>query len=119
MKQNRHIERHQLPYFLKVFNRFTDRPMGYLGNISLDGMLLISQLPLLVGAKFELRLKVPGQDGQLHFIDFDASCQWSREDVTPGYYDSGFSISAPPHEFTELVESLRNYFSFHPMQQSV
>jgi hypothetical protein len=119
MKQNRHIERHQLPYFLKVFNRFTDRPMGYLGNISLDGMLLISQLPLLVGAKFELRLKVPGKDGQLHFIDFDANCQWSREDVTPGYYDSGFAISAPPPEFTELVDSLRSYFSFHPMQQSV
>ncbi|TWI58529.1 PilZ domain-containing protein [Pseudomonas duriflava] len=119
MKQNRHIERHQLPYFLKVFNRFTDKPMGYLGNISLDGMLLISELPLLVSGTFELRLKVPGRDGQLHFIDFDATCQWSREDVTPGYYDSGFSLAAPPADYIDLVESLRHYFSFNSAHQSV
>lgn len=37
MRSQRHIERHQLPYYLKVFNRITDKPMGYLGNVSLDG----------------------------------------------------------------------------------
>lgn len=26
----RSIERHQLPYYLKVFNRITDKPMGYI-----------------------------------------------------------------------------------------
>ena len=53
----RHIERHQLPYYLKVFNRITDKPMGSIGNVSLDGLMLISQLPMLVGARFDLRLK--------------------------------------------------------------
>ncbi len=40
MTQNRRIERHQLPYYLKVFNRFTDKPMGYIGNISREGLLM-------------------------------------------------------------------------------
>ncbi len=28
----RHIERHQLPCMLKVYNRYTDQPIGFLGN---------------------------------------------------------------------------------------
>ena len=98
MHVQRRIERHQLPYYLKVFNRITDKPMGYIGNVSLDGLLLISQLPLLIGARFDMRLKIPGQS-EPHFIDFSATCQWCREDVTPGYYDSGFALVAPPADF--------------------
>ena len=114
----RSIERHQLPYYLKVFNRFTDTPMGYIGNVSLDGLLLISQLPLLVGGRFDMRLKIPGHDA-LHFIDFSATCQWSCEDVNPGCYDSGFALVAPPADYAEMVNALRHYFSFRSMAASV
>lgn len=114
----RSIERHQLPYYLKVFNRITDKPMGYIGNVSLDGMLLISQLPMLVNARFDLRLKIPGHDA-LHCIDFSATCQWCREDVTPGCYDSGFALVAPPADYVEMVDALRHYFSFRSIAASV
>lgn len=113
----RRIERHQLPYYLKVFNRITDKPMGYIGNVSVDGLLLISQLPLLVGARFDMRLKIPGHDA-LHCIDFSANCQWSCEDVTPGYYDSGFALVNSPADYVEMVNALRHYFSFRPMAAS-
>lgn len=119
MRSQRRIERHQLPYYLKVFNRITDKPMGYLGNVSLEGLMLISQLPMLVGARFDMRLKIPGHDGQQHFIDFYATCQWSREDVNPGNFDSGFALVAPPTEYVEMVEALRHYFSFRPLPTSV
>ncbi|MCY1546513.1 hypothetical protein D9M68_825140 [compost metagenome] len=113
----RRIERQQLPYYLKVFNRITDKPIGYIGNVSLDGLMLISQLPLLVGARFEMRLKIPGQNAQ-RFIDFSATCQWCREDVTPGSFDSGFALVKPPAEFVEMVDALRQYFSFYPLAAS-
>ena len=48
------------------------RDRGYIGNVSEDGLLLISQLPMLVGARFELRLKVPGLGGRPQCIDFSA-----------------------------------------------
>lgn len=93
MGLQRHIQRHQLPSYLKVFNRITDKPMGYIGNVSEDGLLLISQLPMLVGARFELRLKVPGLGGRPQCIDFSADCRWTCEDVTPGHFDSGFHLA--------------------------
>lgn len=118
MFTDRRIERHQLPCFLKVFNRLTDRPIGYLGNVSEDGFMLISQLPMLIGADFELRLQVPGRDGQLQSIEITASCRWCHEDVTPHHYDTGFVLLRSPPEYRELVTALHTYFSFYPLQTS-
>lgn len=117
MRNQRRIQRHQLPAYLKVFNRITDRPMGYIGNVSLEGLLLISELPMLVGARFDMRIKIPGCDGQ-QLIDFSAVCKWSREDVTPGSYDSGFCLDKPPAEYRDMVDALHHYFSFYPSTTS-
>ncbi|WP_079201005.1 PilZ domain-containing protein [Pseudomonas sp. CC6-YY-74] len=117
MPIQRRIDRQQLPYYLKVFNRITDKPMGYIGNVSLEGLMLISQLPMLVGARFDMRLKIPGSNAQ-RFIDFSATCQWCHEDVTPGSFDSGFAMVVPPAEFVEMVDALHQYFSFYPMAAS-
>ena len=114
----RRIERHQLPYYLKVYNRHTDRQIGYLGNVSDAGLMLISQLPLLVGPEFELQLKVPGQNGEAQLIDLTGTCLWSHEDTTPGHYDSGFMLLNAPPEYTQLVDALRRYFSFLPLSAS-
>jgi len=108
------IERHQLPYYLKVFNRVTGKPMGYIGNVSREGLMLISPWPMLVLAEFDMRLKVPGREGVLQHIDFSATCRWTREDVTPGSFDSGFELSDAPAQYLELVEVLRQYFTFYP-----
>ena len=118
MHIQRRIERHQLPYYLKVFNRITDKPMGFIGNVSLDGLMLISQYPMLVNARFDMRLKIPGHDGQLHLVDFYATCQWSREDLTPGHFDSGFALVTAPAEYVQMVAALRHYFSFRCLPTS-
>lgn len=118
MRNQRRIERHQLPYYLKLFNRVTDQPMGYIGNLSRDGLLLISEIQVLVGARFEMRFKIPGRDGSLQCVDFAATCLWSREDVTPGSFNSGFTLLTAPPMYLELIESLRNYFSFRGLPES-
>ena len=92
MFTDRRIERHQLPYFLRVYNSVTDKPIGFLGNVSEDGLMLISQLPMMIGAEFHLRLKIPASDGCQQVIDLNACCLWCHEDQNPGHYDSGFML---------------------------
>jgi len=118
MFTDRRIERHHLPYFLQVFNRLTDKPIGFLGNVSEDGLMLISQLPLMVGVDFELRLKIPVADDTFHAIDLTATCLWSHEDINPQHYDSGFSVQQAPEEYRQLINVLLHYFSFDPLQAS-
>ncbi|VVO06491.1 PilZ domain-containing protein [Pseudomonas fluorescens] len=118
MFTDRRIERHQLPYFLRVFNSLTDKPIGFLGNVSEDGLMLISQLPMMIGADFELRLKIPASDTCLQVIDLTASCLWCHEDTTPHHYDAGFVVLQAPAEYRQLVNALQQYFSFHPLPAS-
>jgi hypothetical protein len=118
MLNERRIERHQLPYYLQVFNRYTDRPMGCLGNVSEQGLMLISDLPILVGADFQLRLKVPDGKSGLYNIDIDASCLWCQEDETPRVFDSGFRLQAAPAEYFVLIQALQRYFSFYSLEAS-
>jgi hypothetical protein len=118
MFTDRRIERHQLPYFLRVFNSITDKPIGFLGNVSADGLMLISQLPMMVGVDFALRLKIPALEGCQQVIDLTASCLWCHEDATPQHYDAGFRLQRAPPEFGQLVEALTQYFSFQPMPAS-
>jgi hypothetical protein len=118
MFTDRRIERHQLPYFLRVFNSITDKPIGFLGNVSEDGLMLISQLPMMIGADFDLRLKIPAIDGCQQVIDLRAYCLWCHEDATPQHYDAGFSLQRPPPEYEQLVEALRQYFSFQTLPAS-
>lgn len=118
MFTNRRIERHQLPCCLQVFNRFTDKPIGYLGNISSEGLMLVSQLPMMINVDFELCLKIPGLEGDVHVIEFIAKCLWSREDVNPQHYDSGFMLLKAPAEYGQFILALSQYFSFAPQQAS-
>ncbi len=118
MFTDRRIQRHQLSGFLKVFNRLTDKPIGYLGNLSEDGLMLISQLPMMVDVAFELRLKIPMADGEFQAIDLTAMCLWSHEDVNPQHYDSGFRVVEAPEAYGQLISALCHYFSFDPLQAS-
>lgn len=118
MYKKRRIERHQLPYFLKVFNGVNDRPIGFLGNVSEDGLMLISHLPLMVGADFDLHLKIPADEGGQLNIRLKASCLWCHEDVTPQHFDAGFSLQWVPPEYGQLVSALQQYFSFHTLPAS-
>jgi len=101
-----------------VFNRLTDKPIGYLGNVSAQGLMLISQLPMMVDVEFELRLKIPGPEGQVQSVDLTAACLWCHEDINPMHYDSGFSVSHAPAEYAEVINALLSYFSFDPLQAS-
>ena len=114
----RRIERHQLPYFLRVFNSVTDKPIGFLGNVSEDGLMLISQLPMMIGADFDLRLKIPMAGGCHQVIDLKGCCLWCHEDATPHHYDAGFSLQWAPPEYGQLVDALKLYFSFQPLPAS-
>lgn len=118
MYKKRRIERQHLPCFLRVFNGANNRPIGFLGNVSADGLMLISPLPLMVGADFDLLLKIPADEGPQQNIVLRANCLWCHEDVTPQHFDAGFSLQWAPPEYGQLISALQQYFSFHPLPAS-
>ncbi|WP_263322380.1 hypothetical protein [Endozoicomonas sp. Mp262] len=111
-KERRSIKRHQLNDYLTVYNRNTMREMGNIGNISCNGLMLISCIPVLIGAVYNMRIIIPDGDNGQVIIDFDARCHWCKPDVGPEYFDSGYSILNAGHGIIDLVDALKKYFTF-------
>ncbi|MEH6566184.1 MAG: PilZ domain-containing protein [Halopseudomonas sp.] len=111
--EQRQIPRQQLSAYLRVYNSQTDRPFGYIGNVSRMGIMLITELPVMLDQEYQLLLKLPGEDDKpAEPIHFRVRSHWCRADITPGYYDCGFSIVSNPKTFASLATLLQRYFSF-------
>ena len=119
MSEKRVIERHHLPYYLQVYNRVTNKPLGYIVNISSQGMMLVSKNRLLTHAIFDMQIKLPVAIDGSKRIDFEALSHWCHPDVTPGCYDTGFSFNNPPEELKSLVKALAEYFKFQFLDESM
>ena len=111
------INGHNLARFLQVYNQRTGRPLGYIGNISQHGLMLISRWRIETGALFNLRVSFPGAGESVSHIDFDAKCQWCRPDVDASSFDSGYTIADCSANYHLLFEALRNYFCFRTTPQ--
>jgi hypothetical protein len=108
----RSIGRHELGYYLRVYNRTTGRILGHTVNVSDQGFMLVSCLPVITNTLFKLRMVLPDEMEHFSKLDFDAFCHWCQEDVNPGYYDSGFSVMDAGDAFADISRSLKEYFSF-------
>lgn len=106
------IERHELKYFLSVYNRKTSKLVGYIVNISHEGMRLVSSIPLLTHSVFQFQIKLPKEIQGEKVINFDALSCWCRPDVSPDCFDTGFRLVNTPDELSVLIEELIGYFSF-------
>ena len=68
---------------------------------------------MMLGVRFEMRLKIPGQTGQLrHVVSAPSACGQARRDT--GQLRHSFSLIDPPGEIREMIAALHHYFSFQP-----
>ncbi|EZQ19292.1 hypothetical protein CF98_02140 [Halopseudomonas bauzanensis] len=110
---NHRIARHQLPAYLSVYNSHTGNLMGSMGNLSCNGFMLISPLPVMLGVQYDMELHLPSVTGEgLQRERFRAISRWCRPDLTPGHHDAGFSIVDNLPLFTSLAGALQHYFTF-------
>lgn len=110
---SRRVTRHQLPAYLNVYNSHTGQFMGTMGNVSCNGFMLISPLPVMLGAEYDMQLHLPSASGEgVETVAFRALSRWCRPDLTPGHYDAGFSVVENTQVFANLADALQRYFTF-------
>jgi hypothetical protein len=78
---------------IEVLDVITGRPIGRVGNLSVDGMLLISQRALPANALFQLSFNLPSLNGSsARPIDIGVNEQWGERAAAPGQFWTGFHI---------------------------
>lgn len=104
MVENRRSRRKRVPQAIQVTNSLTGETVGQIGNLSVDGMLLIASRKLPENALFQFNFELPGADGALRRFEIGVHEQWAEPASVPGQFWSGFRIiDIAPEDRTALA----------------
>ena len=93
MVEHRRSRRKKAQQAIQVTNSITAEAIGYVGNLSIDGMLLIANRALPDNALFQFSFELPGHPGAAaRRIEIGVHEQWSEPANIPGQFWAGFRI---------------------------
>lgn len=104
-ESRKNVRRTPDDYFL-VFDRFKDEFIGRLMNMSVDGMMLISENEIETGKLFQCRMALPeAVEGQNKII-FDATSVWCKLSTNLNMYQAGFKFNNISKNCKQVVRAL-------------
>lgn len=111
----REHQRVYLTFYLRVFE--DDNFIGFLIDISQDGMMLMSEKILEEGKFYQLKMKLPSSlnwkntNDKDRFVGFTGQCKWSRHDeVDKDFFLSGFEFTELHKEDNSLIQEIINEY---------
>lgn len=91
MIENRRSRRKPAQQGIAVTDSLTGQTIGQVGNLSIDGMLLIADHAITDDALFQFNFELPGSEPPRR-IEIGVHEQWGEPANTPGQYWAGFRI---------------------------
>lgn len=101
----RNQERWLLVNNLRVFNAEDNKILGHLVNVTIEGIMLISEHPLAVDTDFHLKMAIPIGDKTTD-IELDARSIWTKIDDDPHFYKTGLQFSLCSEESIQAISAL-------------
>ncbi len=106
MDERRKIKRKILMFFARVYDKDSREFIGHLADLTRDGAMIISQLPIDVGKEFRLNVELPRGEFSRGFLNFRAKSVWGHPDLDPKYYNTGFKLLEVSAEDLEIVDKI-------------
>ena len=82
--ESRRQARRTVPGMMEVYDTITEEPVGYLGNVSVGGMLLIANRALVDDALYQFRFALPDDVGETQPLEVGAHVLWVDDASAPG-----------------------------------
>ncbi len=107
-EERRGIERYQLVFNLELIDVRTGEPIGYLIDISTEGLMLASEEPHKVEGRYRMRIPLPTDYDGYDAIEIEATAAWTKPAMNPYFHRSGFRelqlVSGPHEALDRLIE---------------
>lgn len=83
-----------------VTNAMTGNTLGRIGNLSVDGMMLITPAPIGEGCLYQVQIQLADEHGQPRRLEVGIQCLWSESARTERTYWAGCRIIdiSPPDQ---------------------
>lgn len=110
--EKRRLKRRHLIYYLRVFNRLNNELLGHLVDLTPEGIMIIGERLLPVDVDCDLYMTLPEEILGKNKVDFVAHAVWSRKDVDPSFYGTGFRMISIDPDDIALIHKLIEDFGF-------
>jgi hypothetical protein len=111
----RQLKRVHLIYYLRIFDSNTGANVGHLVDITTQGIMMISEEKVPVGADSSFRMQLPTTITGREEIQFNARCLWCKKDFNPDFYVSGYQIKEISPQEVKTITALINAYGFKSM----
>jgi hypothetical protein len=112
MEDRRKIPRKYLMFYTRVFDTATNKLIGHLVDVTPGGLMLIGEHPVAPGEAFRLKMELPGEVAGVPFIEFEARSLWSKRDINPQFYNTGFELVTIAPEAVAVIERIVEAYGF-------
>ena len=111
--EKRHKRRWELVFYLRIFDQSNGEQLGHVIDISEEGMMVLSEVPIEVNKDFDLSLELPASGSANNLkISFKARSLWQSEDTNPDLVDTGFQLINPEIDSINAIKNLINELQF-------
>ncbi len=104
--------REQLLLYLNVIDQNSHQTIGSIGDITIDGMMLLTKQPLTLQKDYHLFIEDSTASQTTRQIPFIAKCLWTKPDANPDYHCNGFSFVNPSQSLQDSIQNIIQALSF-------
>jgi hypothetical protein len=104
MVEHRRALRRRAEDVIQVTNAITGEPAGRIGNLSIDGMMLVTERPARENALYQFAFQLPDERGRLQSVEIGMHEQWTEAASVPGQHWVGLRFIDLSPEDQALVK---------------
>ena len=113
MKERRKQERKNLVAYTQVFDMYGGNLLGYLGDLTASGAMIISEKPMKPDTEITLAIELPElPDIQTMRMSLLARVAWCEQDLSPQYFNIGFEFKDVKDNQKNLITSIIENYQF-------
>lgn len=113
MQDRRKQERKNLVAYTQVFDLYGGNLLGYLGDLTVSGAMIISEKPLKPETEITLAIELPELPGiKAVRMSLAARVAWCQQDLSPQYFNIGFEFKQATAEQKKLIETIIENYQF-------
>ncbi len=113
-EERRRETRRRLTAFTPVYDLHPRTLLGYLGDLTLRGAMVVGTVLTTIGKETELEISFPSDLPDVHTfkVTIPARVAWCRQDESPQYYNIGLEFLEVSPENAELFEQILARYHF-------
>jgi len=113
MKERRKSERKTLVAYTQVYDLYGGELLGYLGDLTVQGAMVISEKPMQKDMELTLAIELPElPNSKSTRMTLPARIVWCEQDISPEFHNVGFEFQEVKPEQQAIIESIIQNYEF-------